>query len=337
MVGTDIREDSRRYTVFVLEARLGERVWTVEKRFQDFCRFDAQLRRELAATRQMVDGVVPPLPRRVPAIAIDNALRAQQLDLYCKTLCVHVAAAQAVRAHGMTRGRHVINDSRSNCEEVEQAVLMVLVHNLYAFVDFKQQCGVSSPGPCHGMAQEHHAAVDPPGAVGSLDRQTLDITHDLPHSSAHAPIDDVSRAEQANSRMLQVGLASGVKVFGKEVEERMCEGGMDDEALPLSEDVIGGHPHVPGGMEVWVEDHRLGGGQVVYEVAVRMRGLHWIVDRTWKQIAALRAALVAAAEYDGGQARLPVLPQESAVTVALALVAGAQVCDLMSCHAYAWS
>ena len=180
---------------------------------------------------------------------------------------------------------------------------------------------------------EEEEKGDATGAVGSLDRQTLDITHDLPHSSAHAPIDDVSRAEQANSRMLQVGLASGVKVFGKEVEERMCEGGMDDEALPLSEDVIGGHPHVPGGMEVWVEDHRLGGGQVVYEVAVRMRGLHWIVDRTWKQIAALRAALVAAAEYDGGQARLPVLPQESAVTVALALVAGAQVCDLMSCHA----
>ena len=180
---------------------------------------------------------------------------------------------------------------------------------------------------------EEEEKGDASGAVGCLDRQTLDITHDLPHSSAHAPMGEVSRAEQANSRMLQVGLASGVKVFGKEVEERMCEGGMDDEALPLSEDVIGGHPHVPGGMEVWVEDHRLGGGQVVYEVAVRMRGLHWIVDRTWKQIAALRAALVAAAEDDGGQARLPVLPQESAVTVALALVARAQVCDLMSCHA----
>ena len=196
VVGTDIREDSRRYTVFVLEARLGERVWTVEKRFQDFCRFDAQLRRELAATRQMVDGVVPPLPRRVPAIAIDNALRAQQLDLYCKTLCVHVAAAQAVRAHGMTRGRHVINDGRSNCEEVEQAVLMVLVHNLYGFVDFKQQCGVSSPGSCHGMAQERHAAVDPPGVVGSLDRQTLDITHDLPHSSTYQ---DEMRAREADA------------------------------------------------------------------------------------------------------------------------------------------
>ena len=29
---------------------------------------------------------------------------------------------------------------------VEQVVLMVLVHNLYAFVDFKQQRGVSSRG-----------------------------------------------------------------------------------------------------------------------------------------------------------------------------------------------
>ena len=194
VVGTDIREDSRRYTVFVLEARLGERVWTVEKRFQDFHDFDAQLRRELAATRRMVDGVVPPLPRRVPAIAIDNALRAQQLDLYCKTLCVHVAAAQAVRAHGMTRGSQVINDGRSNCEETEQAVLMVLVHNLYAFVDFKQQCGVGSPGPCHGMAQER--AVDTSCVVGSLNRQTLDITPDLPHSSAHQ---DEMRAREADA------------------------------------------------------------------------------------------------------------------------------------------
>ena len=187
-----------------------------------------------------------------------------------------------------------------------------------------------------GVAGEADQSVEElcEGEGGSASERFSPEAEEAEHD---APIDDVSKAEQANSRMLQVGLASGVKVFGKEVEERMCEGGMDDEALPLSEDVIGGHPHVPGGMEVWVEDHRLGGGQVVYEVAVRMRGLHWIVDRTWKQIAALRAALAAAAEDDGGQARLPVLPQESAVTVALALVARAQVCDLMSCHAYAWS
>ena len=40
-------------------------------------------------------GILAPLPRKViPEFAIDNTLRAQQLDLYCKTLSADLSAEE---------------------------------------------------------------------------------------------------------------------------------------------------------------------------------------------------------------------------------------------------
>ena len=50
-----------------------------------------------ALTTEMLEqaGILSPLPRKViPEFAIDNTLRAQQLDLYCKTLCAHLSAEE---------------------------------------------------------------------------------------------------------------------------------------------------------------------------------------------------------------------------------------------------
>ena len=73
----------------------------------------------------------------------------------------------------------------------------------------------------------------------------------------------------------------------------------------------------------------------MYEIAVRMHGFEWFVERSWKQIVALRAALEAAADAEarereeGGAGHtnviLPALPRgERSVGTALSLMARAQ-------------
>ncbi len=91
---------------------------------------------------------------------------------------------------------------------------------------------------------------------------------------------------------------------------------------------------------VWVSDHRVAGGAIVYEVFVKMRGLEWFLEKTWKDFLALRSTLVAAAASEasvreeghvsalkcvpGGAGRanivLPKLPQERSVGTAMSVV-----------------
>ena len=91
---------------------------------------------------------------------------------------------------------------------------------------------------------------------------------------------------------------------------------------------------------VWVSDHRVAGGAIVYEVFVKMRGLEWFLEKTWKDFLALRATLVTAAASEasvreeghvsalkcvpGGAGRanivLPKLPQERSVGTAMFVV-----------------
>jgi hypothetical protein len=171
------------------QVRFGRLVWTVEKRFNDFCALDALLRQRLTpqqvavtctlASARSGSGVccraragrtrgsraplvqlharradararhvllcppqattLAPLPRKVPEFAIDNAVRVQRLDLYCKTLCVQVS------------------DDRS--AGAEDANVTQLVSLVYDFINMKKHCG-QVKGPTTGVQDTVDAKTD---------------------------------------------------------------------------------------------------------------------------------------------------------------------------------
>ena len=110
--------------------------------------------------------------------------------------------------------------------------------------------------------------------------------------------------------------------------------GYDDEEVRHGRTGGGAAGSASGGLEVWVADHKVVGSGILYEVAVRMRGFDWFVERTWKQIVMLRTALAAASDaetqerQESGAGRtnviLPKLPQDRSVGTALSLVARKQ-------------
>jgi hypothetical protein len=105
-------------------------------------------------------GILPPLPRKVvPSIAIDNALRVQQLDIYLKAICVHITAALASRAH-KNDGRRA--DTRHGT--AGEAVLVTLLQHLNAFVNFKDHSG----HVCNGTQQDAVALACTPGTLDGL-------------------------------------------------------------------------------------------------------------------------------------------------------------------------
>jgi hypothetical protein len=80
-----------------------------------------------------------PLPRKVPEFAIDNAVRVQRLDLYCKTLCVQVS-----------------DDRSAGAEDADVTQLVSLV---YDFINLKKHCG-QVKGPTTGVQDTVDAKTD---------------------------------------------------------------------------------------------------------------------------------------------------------------------------------
>jgi hypothetical protein len=97
--GTDIRQDNGPpYQVYVMQARFGKKLWTVEKRLDDFCALDAEL------LRFMTTCTLPKAPRRrtssmlsIATPAEDVATTMAELDMYVRALAALVVQLEEKR------------------------------------------------------------------------------------------------------------------------------------------------------------------------------------------------------------------------------------------------
>jgi hypothetical protein len=116
----------------------------------------------LSSFRQLqLVGILSPLPRKViPDFAIDNHLRVQKLDHYCKGLCMHLFNARG--------DADVWGAAEEDGKASSGTVLSCFLHTVYDFVDLEEHCGqrkrgtlqvhnldASSHGPLDGQALAH--------------------------------------------------------------------------------------------------------------------------------------------------------------------------------------
>ena len=125
VVDFDIRQEiSRPFTVFLVRATFGSRHWMVEKRIEDFYELDDSLRRNLSKESQA--HLPHLLSRLVNAFSKSKESgRVEELDTYLKLLSLMIAQA------------------RDKCQDSQMASteLMHMVHNVYRFVNFAENCG----------------------------------------------------------------------------------------------------------------------------------------------------------------------------------------------------
>ena len=123
VIGVDIHQDiGRPYCTFIIQARYGSKIWTVEKRFSEFFAFDQQLRKLVGRSN-----VLPPPLRKSFFVPGPDQIehRKQLLNDYLHALSVFITSH--------TLG--VENVRRSADEKAEKAYWEA-VHSIYGFVRF---------------------------------------------------------------------------------------------------------------------------------------------------------------------------------------------------------
>eukprot|EP00960_Hanusia_phi_P000763 21130-Hanusia_phi.AAC.3 len=125
VVDFDIRQEiSRPFTVFLVRATFGSKHWMIEKRIEDFYELDDALRRNLSKESQA--HLPHLLSRLVNAFSKSKESgRIEELDTYVKLLCIRVASAR----------------EKSQDSQIASTELMHMVHKLYRFVNFVENCG----------------------------------------------------------------------------------------------------------------------------------------------------------------------------------------------------
>lgn len=104
-------------------------------------------------TTQLI-GILSPFPRKViPDFAIDNHLRVQKLDHYCKGLCIHLSNAQAETGAWNGTAEEEVNGESA-------ALLRRLLLTVHDFVNFKEHCG-QRKGPNPSMHEKDSNASGP--------------------------------------------------------------------------------------------------------------------------------------------------------------------------------
>jgi hypothetical protein len=123
VIGVDIHQDiGRPYSTFIIQARYGSKIWTVEKRFSEFFAFDQQLRKLLGKSEML-----PPPLRKSFLLPGPQEIehRKQLLNDYLHILSVFIMSH--------TLGT---NSVQKSCDEVAEKAHWAAVHSIYTFVRF---------------------------------------------------------------------------------------------------------------------------------------------------------------------------------------------------------
>ncbi|EKX47011.1 hypothetical protein GUITHDRAFT_137970 [Guillardia theta CCMP2712] len=193
VVDFDIRQEiSRPFTVFLVRATFGSRHWMVEKRIEDFYELDDSLRRNLSKESQA--HLPHLLSRLVNAFSKSKESgRVEELDTYLKLLSLMIAQA------------------RDKCQDSQMASteLMHMVHNVYRFVNFAENCG-------HIETLEDELLVANPSSM--IDHQPKGYDEDERQLLAAANLEFQKLSEELNDTLSGGQVASEVKkTLGQQV------------------------------------------------------------------------------------------------------------------------
>ena len=150
VIGVDIHQDiGRPYSTFIVQARYGTKIWTVEKRFSEFFAFDQHLRKLIGNSN-----ILPPPLRKSFLLPGPQEIehRKQLLNDYLHALSVFITSH--------TLGTNSVE--RSSDENAEKSYWSA-VHSIYKFVRFVE-CS-SSVEMVHSVQVYHVKLGDSPANV----------------------------------------------------------------------------------------------------------------------------------------------------------------------------